>query len=63
MILAVGDFALLQLHKGYSIPSASNRKLDQQFVMPFQVTEKVGLLTYQLDIPKEWRIYPVFSIA
>lgn len=56
MILAVGDYALLRLHKGYSIPSAPNRKLDQQYVGPFQVTEKVGL-------PKEWRIHPVFSIA
>ena len=46
MILAVGDYALLLLHKGYSIPSAPNRKLDQQYVGPFQVTEKVGLLAY-----------------
>lgn len=25
--------------------------------------EKVGLLAYRQDIPKEWRIHPVFSIA
>ncbi len=30
---------------------------------PFQVTKKVGLLAYQLDILKEWQIYLVFSIA
>ena len=34
MNLAVGDYALLRLHKGYSIPSAPNRKLDQRYVGP-----------------------------
>lgn len=63
MSLAVGDYALLRLHKGYSIPSAPNRKLDQQYVGPFRVTEKIGLLAYRLDIPREWRIHPVFSIT
>ena len=53
MSLIVGNYALLQLHKGYNILSAPNRKLDQQYVGPFQVIEKVKLLTYQLDIPKE----------
>ncbi len=44
MILAVGDYALLRLHEGDSIPSAPNRNLDQQYMGPFRVTEKVGLL-------------------
>lgn len=29
MILAVGDYILLWLHKGYNLPSAPNQKLDQ----------------------------------
>lgn len=29
----------------------------------FQVIEKVGLLAYQLDIPKQMQIYSFFSIA
>ena len=53
MIFAVADYTLLQLHKGYSIPSVPNQKLDQQYVGPFQVTKKIGLLAYQLDISKE----------
>ena len=51
MFLSVGDWALLRLHRGYSIPSAPSSKLDQQFVGPFKVLEKVGRLAYHLDIP------------
>ncbi len=30
---------------------------------PFQVTGKVRLLAYRLDIPKKWQIHLVFLIA
>ena len=63
MFLAVGDWALLRLHRGYSIPSAPSRKLHQQFVGPFKVLEKVGRLAYRLDIPQHWKVHNVFSIA
>lgn len=52
--LTVRDYALIWLHKGYSIPFPLNQILDQQYVVPLQVTEKVGLFVYQLDIPKKW---------
>ena len=61
--LVVRDYILLQLHTGSSIPFALNRKLDQQYVGPIQVIEKVKLLADQLDIPKEWQIHLVFSIT
>lgn len=48
----MGDYTLLQLYTGYSLLSSL-----------FQVTEKVGLIVYQLDIPKEWQIHLVFLIA
>lgn len=63
LFLSVGDFALLRLHRGYSIPSAKSRKLSQQFAGPFKVTERVGRLAYRLAIPQHWRIHDVFSIA
>jgi transposase InsO family protein len=63
MFLASGDWALLRLHRGYSIPSVHNRKLDQQYAGPFKVLEKVGRLAYKLKIPDHWRIHNVFSIA
>ncbi|KAG7007260.1 hypothetical protein G7Y79_00011g031580 [Physcia stellaris] len=58
-----GDYALIQLHKGYNIPSATSKKIDQQYVGPFLVTEKVGNLAYRLAIPDNWRIDPIFSVA
>lgn len=63
IIVAVRDYALFQLYKGYSILSTPNYKLDPQYVGFFQITKKVGLLVYQLDILKKQQIYLVFSIA
>lgn len=65
LFLKIGDWAMLRLHKGYSIPSSLGviKKLTQQFVGPFRVLERVDCLAYKLDVPQDWRIYPVFSIA
>ena len=65
MFLKVGDWALLRLHKGYSIPSTAKvtTKLAQQYVGPFKVIERVGRLAYKLAVPDNWRVHPVFSIA
>ena len=65
MFLKVGDWALLRLHKGYSIPSTMKitTKLAQQYVGPFRIVERVGRLAYRLEIPGHWRIHPVFTIA
>lgn len=63
MHLRVGDWALLRLHQGYSIPSATSSKLSQQFTGPFKVTERVGKLAYRLALPGHWTVHPVFTIA
>lgn len=39
------------------------KKLTQQYVGPFCIVEKVGCLAYRLDIPSDWQIHPVFSVA
>lgn len=56
---------MLRLHKGYFIPSSAGitKKLTQQYVGPFRVLEKVGQLAYKLDVPPDWKIYPVFLVA
>ena len=56
---------MLQLHKRYSIPATVGviKKLTKQFVGPFRILEKVDCLAYKLDVPGNWRIHPVFSIA
>ncbi|TAQ84474.1 hypothetical protein B7494_g7190 [Chlorociboria aeruginascens] len=61
--MKVGDKAFIKLHKGYTIPSATSKKLHQQRVGPFTIIEKIGQLAYKLDIPQHWRVHNVFSIA
>ncbi len=65
LFMKIGDWAMLKLHKGYSIPSSVGitKKLTQQYVGPFRILEKIGRLTYKLDVPNDWRIHPVFSVA
>ena len=65
LFMKVGEWALLRLHKGYSIPATAGvtKKLTQQYVGPFRIMEKVGCLAYRLDVPPDWRIHPVFSVA
>ena len=65
LFMKVGEWALLRLHKGYSIPATARvtKKLTQQYVGPFRIMEKVGRLAYRLDVPPDWRIYPVFSVV
>lgn len=65
LYMKVGDWALLRLHKGYKIPATARlgKKLSQQYVGPFQITEKIGRLAYRLAIPETWRIHPVFTVA
>ena len=63
--LREGDWALLLLHKGYNIPANrfTGRKVGQQKVGPFRVTERIGRLAYRLAIPDNWKIHPVFTVA
>ncbi|RKF57458.1 hypothetical protein GcC1_189022, partial [Golovinomyces cichoracearum] len=65
MFFSVGDFVMLRLHKGYTIPIAKliTKKLQQQLVGPFKVTERIGKLAYRLDIPANWKIHPIVTIA
>ena len=60
----VGDKALIRLHRGYNIPATKTHgpKLSQQFAGPFKVTEKIGPLSYRLDIPKHWKIDNSFTV-
>jgi hypothetical protein len=48
---------------GYRLPNTEARKLSQQRVGPFPILRKIGELAYELDIPKNWKIHPVISVA
>lgn len=39
------------------------KKLTQQYIKPFHILEKIGCLAYKLDVPSDWRVYPVFFVT
>ena len=51
MYFKKGDEAFIRLHHGYQIPSATSRKLSQQYVGPFRILERVGKQAYKLSLP------------
>lgn len=55
LFIKIGDWAILKLHKSYSIPFSIKvtKKLTQQYVGPFKIVEKVGRLAYRLEIPSD----------
>lgn len=61
----VGDFVMLRLRKGYTIPSAKlmTKKLQQQFGGRFEITERIGKLACRLHIPSNWKIHPFVTVA
>ncbi|SLM33922.1 Ribonuclease H-like domain [Lasallia pustulata] len=61
--IEVGDEVFIKLHKGYTLPSVTNRKLSNQRAGPLKIVEKIGLLAYRLNIPVNWKIHPVISVA
>lgn len=63
LTLQVGEQAFLRLHKGYTLPSVKSPKLAIQRVGPFTILERKGNLAYKLDLPVNWKIHPVISIA
>ena len=65
MFLKVGDYAFLRLHKGYNIPANLGviKKLTQQYVDSFKVLERIDRLIYRLNVPEDWKVHSVFTIA
>lgn len=65
LFMKIGEYTIFWLHKGYSIPAIAGvtQKLTQQYVGPFRIVKKVGRLAYKLDVPPDWRIHSVFSVA
>ena len=59
----VGDRAYLRLHRGYALPNMPNKKLSNQQIGPFQITERIGELAYRLKLLPTMKIHPVVSIA
>ena len=48
--------------RNFRVPGVS-RKLVDQYAGPYQVTCKVGNLAYELKLPKDLAIHPVFHVS
>ena len=53
LFLKEESLAYLRLYKNYNIPTNTiiTKKLGQQYIEPFRVLQKIGHLTYRLDLP------------
>jgi hypothetical protein len=64
--LHVGDKVFINIAKrteaGYSVPGIKSPKFGPQRVGPFLITEMCGPNACQVDIPSDWKIWPVISI-
>ena len=62
-----GDRVLLSLGKNkqvmITVPGeAEHRKFRSKFAGPFTVIERVSALAYRLNLPRHWRVHPVFHL-
>jgi len=57
-----GDHVYLRM-RNYNIPGMRNRKLTEPRVGPFRIKKMIGRLACELQLPKNWKIHPVISIA
>ena len=64
-LFKIDDWVLLKLHKNYNISSTKilKKKLSQQYVESFKITEKIDNLIFRLTISEHWKIHSVISIT
>lgn len=61
----VGDMVYLknQPYKTKSLVKRVNQKFSPRYYGPYEVEKKIGLLAYQLKLPLDSKIRPVFHAA
>jgi len=59
---AVGDKVLLSTQNFRQL-AGDSRKLWPRFIGPFEISERIGELSYRLIIPEEYKIHDVFHVS
>jgi hypothetical protein len=52
------DVVYLKLEEEYKVWGIPKVKLGNQCVGPFRVLQRIGRLTYKLNLPSDWLIHP-----
>ncbi|GJR48355.1 putative reverse transcriptase domain-containing protein [Tanacetum coccineum] len=62
---STGDYVLLKVSPWKSVVRFGKKgKLAPRFIGPFEIVEKVGLVAYQLDLPKEFNgVHDTFHVS
>lgn len=61
----VGDWVYLKIrpHRQGSMPSRLHPKLAARYYGPYLVSKQIGAIAFQLQLPPEARIHPVFHVS
>ena len=57
----IGDQVLLSTH--YIRFRNCPQKLQQRFVGPFEIIQKISRVAYELQLPEKWKMHPIFHIS
>lgn len=55
--------ALASENRQVTVAVRKNLKLASRYFGPFQIIQRIGIVTYKLDLPKESKVYPVFHVS
>ena len=62
MFFKAGDYVYLRLYRGYKMTGVQSRKLGQQFVGLFKISERINRLVYRLKLPSTIKIHDVIFV-